>query len=215
VRAAVDQRSREICWAYSTCNEGRFTIIFDLEETLTHVSEKVSGADAYIPVVTQDKRSLKLGVHYRPFLKDSLQRLKSLNCELIIWASGTSECSNKIINSIDPDNELFDMRLFRDQCYISPKGLFVKDIRMINRDLDRCIIVDNNAYSFGFQLENGVLVLPFTGGSGDTELLTLTEYLSYLTRLEDFRPFNKRHFKYELYEKETTVDSLLKKLTKP
>jgi CTD small phosphatase-like protein 2 len=134
-------------------------------------------------VVTQDKRSLKLGVHYRPFLKDSMQRLKNMNCELIVWASGTSECSNKIINSIDPDNEIFDMRLFRDQCYISPKGLFIKDIRMINRDLDRCIIVDNNAYSFGFQLENGVLVLPFTGGSGDTELLTLTEYLSYLLKL--------------------------------
>jgi len=166
-------------------------------------------------VVTQDKRSLKLGVHYRPFLKDSLQRLKNMNCELIVWASGTSECSNKIINSIDPDNEIFDMRLFRDQCYISPKGLFIKDIRMINRDLDRCIIVDNNAYSFGFQLENGVLVLPFTGGSGDTELLTLTEYLSYLLKLEEFRPFNRRHFKYELYEKETTVESLLKKLTKP
>jgi import inner membrane translocase subunit TIM50 len=178
------------------------------------MSENLTGADSFIPVVTQDKRSIKLGVHYRPFLKDSLMRLKSLNCELVVWASGTSDCSNKIINSIDPENEIFDLRFYREQCYASPTGLFIKDIRMINRDLERCIIVDNHGYSFGFQIDNGVLVLPFTGEAGDTELLTLTEYLTFLIKLDDFRSFNRKHFKYEHYEKESTVESLLKRIIK-
>lgn len=181
---------------------------------MAHISEKTQGADAYIPVVTLDKKQSKLGVHYRPFLKESLLRLKSLDCELIVWTSGTSEYVNKVINSIDPDNEIFDMRLFRDQCYVSPKGLYIKDLRLINRDLDRCIIIDNNAYSFGFQTENGVLVLPFTGEPGDAEMLTLTEYLTFLIKQDDFRPINRKHFKYDLFEKETNFDGLLKKLLK-
>lgn len=165
-------------------------------------------------MVTLDKKQSKLGVHYRPFLKESLMRLKSLDCELIVWTSGTPDYANKVINSIDPEHEIFDMRLFRDQCYVSPKGLYIKDLRIIDRDLDRCIIIDNNAYSFGFQTENGVLVLPFTGEPGDAELLTLTEYLMFLIKQEDFRPINKRHFKYDLFDKETIFDGLLKKLLK-
>ena len=68
---------------------------------------------------------------------------------------------------------------------------------MINRDLDKCIIVDNAAFSFGFQLENGVLILPFYGESNDSELLLLGEYLAHLLKLEDFRKFNAKHFRYK------------------
>lgn len=195
-------------------NAERITVIFDLEETLAHISEKEQGADAYLPVVTLDNKHSKLGIYYRPFLKECLLRLKALDCEIIIWTSGTPEYVNKVINFIDPNHEIFDMRLFRDQCYVSPKGLYIKDLRIIDRELDRCIIVDNNAYSFGFQTENGVLVLPFTGEPGDSEMLTLTEYLIFLIKQEDFRPANKNHFMYDLYEKELTFDGLLKKMLK-
>lgn len=98
---------------------------------------------------------------------------------------------------IDPDNSIFDMRLFRDQCYVTPKGLFIKDLRMINRDLSKCIIVDNYVYSFGFQIENGVMILPFNGESDDTELLTLSEYLDFLMKQANFRQVNAKHFRYK------------------
>ena len=53
---------------------------------------------------------------------------------------------------------------------------------MLNRNLSRVIIVDDQAYAFGFQIDNGVLILPYKGESSDTELLTLTEYLISLMR---------------------------------
>lgn len=193
-----------------------FTIVFDLEETLTCVKENDEGKpDGWMSVIkSESKQRMKLGIYYRPFLTDCLKRLKALGCELIVWSSGATEYANKLISSIDKENEIFDMRLFKDNCYITSKGLCIKDIRIINRPLHKCIIVDNHAYSFGFQLENGVLVLPFTADSTDTEMLTLTEYLIYLMSLEDFRPFNKKHFKYEVYEKESTFEGLTKKLLK-
>ena len=196
----------------------RFTLIFDLDETLIHVSNDGSNADAYIPVKLKDGRTfkvtidlLKLGIHVRPFMKDILTRFKP-TCELVVWTAGHPEYANLVIDFIDPDKTLFDIRLFRDQCYISPKGLYIKDLRMINRDLDKCIIVDNALYSFGFQLENGVLILPFLGEVNDSELLLLGEYLAHLMKTEDLRKFNARHFRYaELSKAEDlrSVKSLL------
>lgn len=149
----------------------------------------------------------------RPFVKDLLLRFKP-TCELVVWTAGHPEYANSVIDYLDPEKEIFDVRLFRDQCYISPKGLYIKDLRMINRDLDRCIIVDDHAYSFGFQLDSGVLILPFGGEATDTELLTLGEYLVYLMRFADFRAANRRHFRYDAFEKEDTLDRLAKSLAR-
>lgn len=146
-------------------------------------------------------------------MRDLLNRFKN-TCELVVWTAGHSEYANSVIDYIDPDKEFFDVRLFRDQCYISPKGLYIKDLRMINRDLDKCIIVDDHAYSFGFQLENGVPMLPFTGEESDTELLTAGEYLVYLMRFADFRPVNRRHFRLDAFEREQTLEQLSKTLLK-
>lgn len=143
----------------------------------------------------------------RPFMKDLLLRFKP-TCELIVWTAGHPEYANSVIDFIDPEKEIFDVRLFRDQCYISPKGLYIKDLRMINRDLDKCIIVDNAAYSFGFQPENGVLIIPFLGESNDSELLLLGEYLAHLIKLEDFRKFNSKHFRYQALAKADSISSV-------
>ena len=146
-------------------------------------------------------------------MRDLLLRFKP-SCELVVWTAGHPEYANSVIDFIDPDKTIFDVRLFRDQCYISPKGLYIKDLRMINRDLDKVILVDDHVYSFGFQMENGVLMLPFTGEETDTELLTLGEYLAYLMRLPDFRTANRKHFRFDLFEKENNLENLMKLLVK-
>ena len=75
----------------------------------------------------------------------------------------------------------------------------MKDIRVINRPLNSMILVDNSTCSFGFQLSNGVPILPFTGDSTDSELLLLAEYLQYLLDKPDIRVCNKEHFKFHQY----------------
>ena len=91
-------------------------------------------------------------------MRETLNRFKP-TCEIICWTAGHPEYANKVMDYIDPDRSIFDMRLFRDQCYVTSKGLYIKDLRMINRDLDRCILVDNYLYSFGFQIENGIMIV--------------------------------------------------------
>ena len=42
------------------------------------------------------------------------------------------------------------------------------------------VIIDNAVYSFGFQLDNGIPILPFYEDKSDEEMLHLTHYLKCL-----------------------------------
>ena len=54
--------------------------------------------------------------------------------------------------------------------------MFVKDLRVINRELKDVIIVDNAVYSFGYQIDNGIPIKSWFGDADDTELMKLTRY---------------------------------------
>jgi len=50
----------------------------------------------------------------------------------------------------------------------TPEGVFIKDLRIFNnRNLEDILLVDNAAYSFGYQLENGVPIIPFYNNKND------------------------------------------------
>lgn len=56
-------------------------------------------------------------------------------------------------------------------------------------------MVDNAAYSYGLQIDNGVPIIPFYNNKDDRELLFLAEYLNMVKGCEDVRDLNKVHFK--------------------
>ena len=64
--------------------------------------------------------------------------------------------------------------------------MFIKDLRVIaNRDLKDVLLVDNAAYSFGYQLENGIPIIPFYNDKEDRELMHLIQYLEGMKGLDD------------------------------
>jgi CTD small phosphatase-like protein 2 len=40
--------------------------------------------------------------------------------------------------------------LFRENCIITKEGYYIKDLRILNKDLKDIVIVDNLAYSYAF-----------------------------------------------------------------
>jgi CTD small phosphatase-like protein 2 len=56
------------------------------------------------------------------------------------------------------------------------------------------IIIDNAVYSFGFQLDNGIPILPFYEDPKDEELLHLIYYLKCLEKQADMREQNRKAF---------------------
>lgn len=53
----------------------------------------------------------------------------------------------------------------------------MKDLRIINRDLAQTVLIDNAAYSYAFQVDNGIPIIPYYEGKIDFELKALQGYL--------------------------------------
>ena len=56
------------------------------------------------------------------------------------------------------------------------------------------VIVDNSVYSFSFQIENGIPIIPFYEDKEDEELLHLIYYLNCLHQVDDVREQNREAF---------------------
>jgi CTD small phosphatase-like protein 2 len=108
--------------------------------------------------------------------------------------------ANEILNIIDPGNELICYRLFNEHCYRTASGHFIKDLRIIkNRDLGNMVIVDNAAYSYAMQTDNGVPIIPFFNDKSDSELSDLVVYLTELSKSKDVRDEISQFFYSKLF----------------
>lgn len=63
--------------------------------------------------------------------------------------------------------------------------MHVKDLRVINRKPTDMVLVDNAAYSYAFQLDNGIPIIPYYEGKNDYELKALQTYLERLIWVPD------------------------------
>ena len=64
------------------------------------------------------------------------------------------------------------------------------------RDL---VLVDNAAYSYAYQLDNGIPILPYFQGKNDFELKALGDYLLSLYEEPELRAANRKIFKLNRY----------------
>jgi CTD small phosphatase-like protein 2 len=138
---------------------------------------------------------LEIDVNIRPGLKECLKLLKQ-SYQLISFTASDQLYADTILNYIDPNREIFSMRLYRQHCVETEYGL-IKDLRIIkNRSLSDMIIVDNSALSFALNVLNGVPILPYFDNSQDEELRHLTYYLVGLKDVlaEDIRVHNDQAF---------------------
>ena len=197
-------------------------MILDLDETLVHCNESTDQPYDHLicirfangDVVEVDPKLTKAGINIRPHAFEFLREM-SKKFEIIIFTASHSCYANVVLNILDPDNQYITYRLFRDHCLQTKEGIFIKDLRIIaNRKMKDITIVDNATYSFGFQLDNGIPIIPFYENREDTELIKLMGYLLQMDKSEDVRVFNREFFKYDLLESEwessnALIDSLL------
>ena len=89
---------------------------------------------------------------------------------------------------MDPKNELFQHRLYRESCIKTTDNVYVKDLRIIdNVELKDMILVDNAVWSFGDQLSNGIPIIPFKFDKTDEEFIYLKNFLRHIHECPDLR----------------------------
>ena len=141
---------------------------------------------------------------------------------MIVFTASHQCYADVVLDYLDPDYALIHHRLYRDNC-VQVNGVFLKDLRVLNRPLSQLVIVDNAAYSFGFQLENGVPIISWRDDRHDKELYNLIGYMKMLSEVGDTRELNVQTFHlptfYEDYLREFVGQErkspTLRKLNRP
>ncbi|KAF3341303.1 phosphatase PSR2 [Carex littledalei] len=114
-----------------------------------------------------------------------LQVATDCGYQIVIMTASVREYASPIIDRIDP-NGLIAHRLYRDSCKRNKRGMFIKDLSLTGRRLDRCIIIDD-IWQRVLQRENVVRIKPFKGDMKDTELKKVLHFFHVESRYEDLR----------------------------
>ena len=137
----------------------------------------------------------------RPYVRECLSQVAE-KYQVGVFTASHREYANAVIDLIDPAGELIEFRLYREHCYETTEGIFIKDLRVLrNRDLKDVILVDNSVYSFGFQLDNGVPIIPYFNDPNDQELVYLAQYALSLASADDVREQNAATFQLEEFKR--------------
>mmetsp|Transcript_7310 Transcript_7310/g.22292 ORF Transcript_7310/g.22292 Transcript_7310/m.22292 type:complete len:295 (-) Transcript_7310:101-985(-) len=165
-------------------SKDRKVLVLDLDETLIHAHHSF---DAHYDTVHSFRVNGKVQnvcINFRPHL-DFFLRTVAKWFDVYIFTSARREYADPLINMIDREN-VVSGRFFRESCVQRAVG-YVKDLTLVDRDLSRVVMVDNNPISYILQEANGVSVSSFTDSPFDEELLDLLPLLHNLSTLSDVR----------------------------
>lgn len=193
-------------------DKGKLTVVLDIDETLIHsrlstIQSKfrqdedrqmdVNSLDEFV-ITLRDGEEVR--VNKRPGLDSFLQEA-SKNFELIAYTAGLEEYAHALLDHLDPTGSIFRHRLYRDGC-IFMRGYYLKDLDKLNRNLNRTVLVDNNAFCFLPQLANGIPISSFYDDATDTALHVLMTFLKRIEGDDDVRPFLRKSFSLEVLLKD-------------
>lgn len=170
--------------------DGRPTLILDLDNTLVYSTTKQPEKYDHKLEISHNNRTQTVWVVERPNLQQFLDVLCD-KYELVLFTAGIRQYGIKVLRAIDPKLRI-QYLLDRRFCTILGKNqknqdLYIKDLRILGRDLSRTLIVDDRDYSFCLDTANGHLIPGFDGNCDDNCLAQLQEYLLRCLEIEDIR----------------------------
>lgn len=168
--------------------DDKITLLFDLDETLAHCKL----------IDDNDANSSEVEIYIRPYAEKVLAGLKK-NFELGLYTSSSQGYADMVLSRLDPTNEIFSFRLYKENCVDIGDNISIKDLRVIpHRNPSSVFLIDNNLYCYGLQLTQGIPIIPFVGNPTDTELLKLEIYLGSLASCTDPAAFNTKYFGHDI-----------------
>ncbi|KAM3140830.1 hypothetical protein pb186bvf_007057 [Paramecium bursaria] len=148
-----------------------YTLVLDLDETLVHYQEFPNGGGQFI---------------VRPFAQEFLTQI-SQYYEIVIFTAAMPDYANFIIDILD-EGQKVAARLYREHTVLKD-NVYIKDLSILGRPLNRTIIVDNMPENFQLQPENGIFIQGWYGEQKDRALKDLQPLLEEIAikKVKDVR----------------------------
>lgn len=177
--------------------------MFDLDETLVHCifnDKDIHDADVFLDIKMPNGKSANTGFNIRPYWQELMDSIYD-DWEIVVFTASCKNYADTILDYLDPENKYFPHRFYRETCWKTPEGVYIKDLRVFHQwNIDDIILVDNAVYSFGFQLDNGIPIFPYIQGKDDKQLFYLKEYLNLIANKDIIKDLKKTFKMSELYE---------------
>jgi len=162
--------------------KGRKTLVLDLDETLVHSSFKpITDADFTIDIEL-DGMTHKVYVRKRPGVDEFMIDVGK-KWEVVIFTASLAKYADPLLDVLDPQ-KVVRARLFRESC-VQHYGNYVKDLSLLGRRMEDCVIVDNSPFSYMFQPDNAIPIISWFNDRSDTQLYELMPFLDSLLSIDD------------------------------
>ncbi|ANQ10027.1 Phosphatase [Plasmodium coatneyi] len=172
---------------------GRKTIVLDLDETLVHSTLRGERYNSFrIHIELGDGRCV-IYVNKRPGVEQFFKEI-SKHYEVVIFTASLPKYANAVIDKLDKDN-ICAYRLFRESCTFWNNN-YVKDLKILGRDLNNVVIIDNSTFVHKFCEDNCILIKSWFDDPTDKELYKLIPFLKKLSKkksvIRELRKYNKK-----------------------
>jgi len=170
----------------------KISLVLDLDETLVHSSTLAIKSPDYVFPVHLRGTEYSVYVRLRPHVFEFMERMSKI-FEIIVFTASQKLYADALLDLLDPCKQFIQHRVFRESCVVV-EGNYLKDLRVLGRDLAHTVIVDNSPISFGYQLDNGVPIKSWFSAQEDRELLKLAPFLEGIAHADDVRPHITKRF---------------------
>ena len=184
-------------------------LVIDLDETLVHSANGRQDGEQVFTIKTKTQGRVSFTVTVRPFAREFLRSVKE-HYTLILFTASDKAYADKVLKLIDPNDEIFDLKLYKQSCLSIDNKFNVKDLRMFrNIALHDIIILDNNPICYLLQPGNAIPITSFYFDLEDIELKKLAAILKHIAPLENKQEALRSFFYKELISNLIKFDDLV------
>ncbi len=172
--------------------EDKKTLILDLDETLVHSSFVPFENNDIILNVDFESVMYNIYVMVRPGAIEFLKKV-SKYFEVIIFTASIAKYALPLLDILDQEKKI-KYRLTREHCTFL-NGIYIKELKKLNRNLKDLIIVDNSPLAYAFDSDNGLPIKTWYEDKKDNELEKIFPILEFLSKTKDVRMYINKFVK--------------------
>eukprot|EP01064_Diplonema_japonicum_P021959 TRINITY_DN31568_c0_g1_i1.p1 TRINITY_DN31568_c0_g1~~TRINITY_DN31568_c0_g1_i1.p1 ORF type:complete len:201 (+),score=36.91 TRINITY_DN31568_c0_g1_i1:46-648(+) len=164
----------------SEADDGRHTLVLDMDETLLHSSFEWSAAD-YVMPITVDGEGHTVYVRKRPHVEYFLRKVSEM-FNVIVWTASVKGYAEPVIRKLLQDARVATPInvMYRTECDLV-SDIFIKDLSRLGVPLEKVFIVDNSPAVALRQPKN---LIPISSWFSDVTDAALLDLLPFLERIQ-------------------------------